>query len=403
MAREINLVPDVKYEMIRALKLRNLILFICIVVASASVAVSAIFASIAFGHQAVVNSNKEVLKTLSDKVNSYSELSEFLTIKDQLGNLSALSNNKKLLSRTFNLLSAVIPTGADTITISSLNINLSAQNPTISFDAQANSGTPPYIDYSVLESFKKSMQYLRYDYGNYVDKNGNEIPAYCIIESGSDGATFYDKDKGYYAFWLINGEGCNPSSEVEEVNVETDSDDSTNIDIVAVNEDYATETYNDQTVVRIWRTPQSDEWYKEEPVEGAPYMGLNGEISGVAHFASQCITYTGVKNEKTNKIKWSNTNESCLLVPDGIDGISISDSSNGIGSSGDLVLRFSATITLAPGFYQFSNKHVLAFGPDGHYNVTDSYVQIQNIFEQRAADCAADDTSCNNANNEGGN
>ena len=36
MAREINLVPDVKNEMIKTLKLRNLIFFICIVVVAGS-------------------------------------------------------------------------------------------------------------------------------------------------------------------------------------------------------------------------------------------------------------------------------------------------------------------------------------------------------------------------------
>ena len=47
--REINLVPDVKDEMIKALKLRNFTFFVCIVVASISVALIVIFASIAGG------------------------------------------------------------------------------------------------------------------------------------------------------------------------------------------------------------------------------------------------------------------------------------------------------------------------------------------------------------------
>ena len=41
---------------------------------------------------------------------------------------------------------------------------------------------------------------------------------------------------------------------------------------------------------------------------------------------------------------------------------------------------------------------MLALGPSGRYNVTDSYVQIQNIFGERAADCAPGDTACNSAN-----
>ena len=58
MAREINLVPDIKGEMIKALKLRNFIFFISIVVAGASVAVVLVFAMIAGGQQVAVNSKK---------------------------------------------------------------------------------------------------------------------------------------------------------------------------------------------------------------------------------------------------------------------------------------------------------------------------------------------------------
>ena len=46
-------------------------------------------------------------------------------------------------------------------------------NPTFTIDAQANAGQEPYIDYRVLDAFKKSMQYMRYDYGEYVDKEGD--------------------------------------------------------------------------------------------------------------------------------------------------------------------------------------------------------------------------------------
>ena len=249
MAREINLVPDIKGEMIKALKLRNFTFFLCIIVASASIVISLILAGIAGGQQAIVDGKKDTLNTLSQKINAYSNLDEFLTIKDQLGNLSAIANNKKTLSRTFNFLQALLPTGADTITISELNIDLSPANPTISFDAQANAGEAPFIDYNVLDSFKKSMQYMRYDYGDYVDKNGAKIPAYCIIETGPDGATLYDQEKSsYYAFWLIAGDGCNPS-------YKSDDTEENSSNIADLTKGYTLEEYQGQTVVRIWRTP----------------------------------------------------------------------------------------------------------------------------------------------------
>lgn len=385
MAREINLVPDIKSEMIKTLKLRNFIFFLCIVVASASVVVTTVFGLVMGGQRAALDSKNNTINTLSAKLNSYSDLSDFLTIKDQLSGLSTISGNKKVLSRTFNILSALIPTGADTITISELNVNLTGDQPTFSFDAQANAGKEPFIDYQVLESFKKSMQYMRYDYGKYVDKNGATIPAYCMIESGDDGATFTEPSKGIYAFWTINAEGCNPSE--------------------AKTSDYTTEEYNDTEVVRIWRTPQYNDWYKQTQIEGQPYMSLNGQISGVEHFESACITYTGNASQNSASPKWIDSNESCLLVPNGTDGINVSDSSNGRGADDELVLRFSAIISLAPEVYNFNKTHLLAIAPTGHYNVTDSYVQVQAMFGERAKDCAEDDTTCatetNNAN--GGN
>ena len=411
MAREINLVPDIKGEMIKALKLRNFIFFLCIVVASASVAATVIVGLIMGGQQLALDNRKTTLDDMSTKLNSYSDLSDFLTIKDQLSSINALTNNKKVLSRTFNILSALIPTGADTITISELSVNLSGDAPTFTFDAQANAGKEPFIDYNVLDSFKKSMQYMRYDYGDYVDKNGNVIPAYCIIESGIDGAIFRDSARGIYAYWTINGEGCNPSGTTSDTvsdNVSGATSDSTtdstsdftadsatdtNVNL-ATSLGYATEEYDGQQVVRIWRTPQTSEWYSENPVSGQPYMSLSGEISNVAHFESACITYTGDASQRASEPDWTETNESCLLVPDGTDGIKISDSSNGRGASGDLVLRFSATITFNPAVYSFNNHHVLAIAPSRRYNVTDSYVQIQAMFGERAADCEEGDTAC---------
>lgn len=385
MAREINLVPDIKDEMIKTLKLRNFILFLCIVVAAASVGIAAILGAIAAGQQIAVDGKKTTVNNLSAKVKSYSDLTDFLTIKDQLGNIQSTADNKKVLSRTFNILSALLPKGADTITISELSVNLSDAEPSFSFDAQANAGSEPYIDYNVLDSFKKSMQYMRYDYGRYVDKDDNEIPAYCIIESGLDGATFTEPSRGLYAFWTINSDGCNPSSNKTETGEEAKNQSSNQDD------SYTYEDYQGEQVVRIWRTPQYTEWYASKN------LSEDGTISGIPHFKSSCIRYFANKDD-SGTLKWSSENLSCLLVPGGIDGINITDSSNGKDANEELVLRFSAKITLNPEVYKFNNKHVLAFGPEGRYNVTDSYTQVQAMFGARAVDCEEGDTACKGGN-----
>ena len=371
MAREINLVPDIKNEMIHALKLRNLIFFLCIIV-SAGIIVVVVLLGITKGTQDLVIANREeTITAMSNKINSYSDLSHFLTIRDQVSDLNTISENKTVLSRVFYILPAILPTGADTITISELNVNLSTDSPTISFEAQADAGSEPYIDYNVLDSFKKSMPYIHYDYGSYVDAEDNQIPAYCMIETDSDGSILKDEESNIYAYWQIETSGCK-------------SEDSTAT--------YTVEEYDGQNVVRIWRTPRFAEWVASEN------MTTSGEISGVAHFESQCITYKNVRTSDGSD-KWSEDfSSSCSLVPDGVAGISISESSNGRSSDNNLVLRFAATITLNPEYFNFNNTHMLAFGPSGRYNVTDSYSQIQGMFSERAADCSKTDTACKGGN-----
>ena len=380
MAREINLVPDVKEEMIKALKLRNLILFICIAVSIASVVITLIFGLIMGGQQLARDSKKQAIEDLSSKLNSYNELGQTLTIKNQVENIDTLSGDKRIFTRTFNLLSAIIPTGADTIKISELNINLSEDQPTLNLDAQANAGKDPYIDYNVLDSFKKSMQYMHYDYGEYVDKNDNPISAYCMIEKGSDGAMLQENNN-YYAYWTIEEEGCAPTGDSKK-------------------SDYQTENYEGKEVVKIWRTPNFSEWYKTGDKTN---ITLDGVIKGVPHFSSQCITYTGDDTANRDNPKWDSENSCNLIMTDSEtgSGIKISESSNGRDANNELVLRFNATIYVNPEFYRFSNQHMTAIAPSNRVNVTDSFVQIQNMFSQRANDCQAGDTSCQSTVNSG--
>lgn len=416
MAKEINLVPDIKDEFIKALKFRNFVFFLCIVVAASSLIVILIFLSIAGGQQGFITAKQNTIDALQKKISDYSDLSDFLTIRDQLKNISLITENKKMMSRTFNILSAIIPTGDDYINISELSVDLADEAPNFTFEAQANAGTDPKIDYKVLDSFKKSMQYLRYDYGEYVDKNDQVIPAYCIVESSMDGSTFRDPERGYYAYWLIDGEGCDPSAEEEEEEEEdvlTVENNLSDVELLSEeklvvaprNVDYQTETYDGQRVVKIWRTPQYTDWYKSNPSDDEPYMDLSGTIHNIPHFNSSCITYSGTEKDN-GTVTWSTTNESCLLVPpadaEGNGGISIEDSSNGRNADEELVLRFSAVITFAPEVFNFNNHHMLALPPAGRRNVTDSYAQIQSIFAERATDCAQNDTECITTPTNGG-
>lgn len=416
---EINLVPELKDKAIKAIKLRNLIFFGCIVVVAASVAILIVLGVIKGGQDLALANKDDQLSKFSSKIQSFEDLDELLTIQSQLSGINSLNSNKKVLSRIFNVLQTLLPTNGDEITISELSVNLDES--TISFDAQARAKTEPFINYNVLNAFKQSMGLMRYDYGRYVDKNGNQIPTLCIQEQDVNGTIS--------AIWAQGATGCDPSNnedgltasneeaqkifaaanaepelkektrEVEVTDEDEDDEEDSDEDDEEVNyleglenpgstviKEEKKKTKQEVIWTTIYRTPLFNEWYNKG------YMSLDGQISGVQHFETSCYTYTGIddgKNEKnedgTEKLsaKWTMDN-SCEMVP---EDINIIDSSDGRDSEGELVLRFSAVININSEVFAFRNKHMLTIAPTGKTNVTDSYIQVEGMFDKKAEAC----------------
>ena len=443
---ELSLVPEVKRQMIKTMKIRNIFLFVCIVLVSVAGGTVAIMASIWTGQNITMNGQDTRLDSMSKKLNDYDSLGEFLTIQDQLSKISETNSNKKVLSRVFSILGVLLPSGPDTIRVSDLAADM--QNSVLRFDAQADAKVAPYIDYRVLESFKKGVSLMKYDYGRYVTANGDEIPTRCIVETDKDGNTLVEEESNglatnryIYAYWLKGKKGCDPDrgdlsddtkEEEEEEKAEKEAEEKVSVtsesflnqftvtktaeegagsgdDAVSqaaqkaeeqkkIKDDYdkKLEAMNDYEkeladlqlssgakmenvdVVKIYRSPRFSDWYKDG------YIDEGGTISGVQHFESQCITYSG--EDSTGVMKWTSTND-CMLAT---EQPTIQDSSNGRDVNGELVLRFTASLSLEPAVFSFNNKHVMAISPSGQ-NVTDSYRQIEGMFEQRAADCSDSD------------
>ena len=403
---EINLVPDIKLQMIKMLKVRNLVFFICLVVVAAVAGVVLVLSMIVGGQAIAMNSQDRRLNDMSAKVLGYEGLNEFLTIQSQLDGLAKIGDNRKVLSRTFSILNVMLPQGADSVTLSELNVNLDTN--TLMFDGQADAGEEPLIDYRVLEAFKKGVALTKFDYGRYVDADGSEIPTWCI-EEASESGEIYNENGNIYAIWKRGNYGCDPKRDDNAEKRPTtdmtgnplDLSDVTDMSNGSADNNIAgeNETRGDTTVADeiIYRTPLFNEWHEnggKEEMGGdyAPNMTLTGEISGVPHFESRCFKYSGseITNNGKKVVKWAAENE-CVLAPEGVD---ITESSNAKDPMNDnLVLSFSAVITLNEELFKFKNKHVMGIGPSGQ-NVTDSYVQIEGMFNERAKDCEVGDNTC---------
>lgn len=148
---EINLVPDVKQELIRAQRIRATVIMFSIILGIVSIAVVSLLASFVFVAQNLRNSIADkAITTQSAALSSVEDLSKTVTIQNQLTKITALNSEKMIDSRIFDMLVAIIPPQPNDVKFSSLLIDSATGRITI--DAQAANG------YTALEVFKKTIE-----------------------------------------------------------------------------------------------------------------------------------------------------------------------------------------------------------------------------------------------------
>jgi hypothetical protein len=164
---EINLVPDIKLELLRAQKARSLVIMICSIVSIAAVAIVALLVLYIYSAQLIRGNIADTTITdEGEKLSSVEDLSKMLTIQNQLSKISQLNDSKKVHSRIFNLLDNINPPSPNDVSISSLNVDSITK--TISIDGQAING------YSALEIFKKTIIGAKVSYKDS-DKNSQDV------------------------------------------------------------------------------------------------------------------------------------------------------------------------------------------------------------------------------------
>lgn len=168
---EINLVPDVKQELIRAQRVRTSVITISILIGLISIAIVAVLAIYIFVIQNVRgNISDKDITTGYAKLEKVSDLSKTLTIQNQLSQIGELNSKKSIDSRLFDVLAAVIPPSPNEIAVSQLNLD-STEN-TLSIQGQAPNG------YSAAEVFKKTIEGAKINY----TKNGETLSDYLASD-----------------------------------------------------------------------------------------------------------------------------------------------------------------------------------------------------------------------------
>lgn len=146
---EINLLPDVKRELLRTRMMRNTVISFSILIGITSLAVT-VFLAVVLGGQlagqaiqdAAINDKNHQLSTVSD-------LDKTVTIQHQLKKLNEQHRNKQATSRLFDVVGATNPPAPNNVRFSS--IKLDPDEKTITIEGSAERG------YIALEVFKKTI------------------------------------------------------------------------------------------------------------------------------------------------------------------------------------------------------------------------------------------------------
>lgn len=159
---EINLIPDVKQQYIKAKQARTMVISGAIIVGIVSVGLVVLLAVYLFGVQTLrstladnnITKNEKTLKEVPD-------LDKMLTIQSQLSSLKSLHDQENITSRVFDLLAAINPAAPNQVTFS--NVKFDATNGIVHVDGQASNG------FVAADALKKTIQATKFNY-----KDGKE-------------------------------------------------------------------------------------------------------------------------------------------------------------------------------------------------------------------------------------
>ena len=175
---EINLIPNVKRELLKAQRIRSRVIAGSILIGSLSSVVVVLLALYVFTFQYAQGAlaDSEITKQ-SNILKSVEDLSKTLTIQNQLTKISLLNSSKKIDSRIFDVLNAIIPPAPNDIQISSLEI--SSDSGSVAIDGEAGNG------YAAVEVFRKTLEGANVSYKTYSSTDNLVTPLASSISTSS--------------------------------------------------------------------------------------------------------------------------------------------------------------------------------------------------------------------------
>ena len=146
---EINLLPNVKRELLKTRAMRNRVISISFLVGGASIVAVVVLALILGSQIAAEAVQSGVIKDRNDKLMAVEDLNKVVTIQNQLTKINEQHSRKKINSRIFDVVTAVNPVAPNNVSFSDIKVNPGSK--TITLEGSAVNG------YSALETLKKTI------------------------------------------------------------------------------------------------------------------------------------------------------------------------------------------------------------------------------------------------------
>ena len=173
---EINLIPDVKQELIKAQRTRTAVISGSILASIIAAGLVVVIALYVYGVQTFRSSILDgQIKDGAAKLTEVEDLSKILTIQNQLSKITALNNDKNINSRVFDMLSAVTPSGDNSVRFSQISID--SEETMIRLEGQTRA-------YDSMEVFKKTLRSAVIEYTTADSEEKEITPLASDISTG---------------------------------------------------------------------------------------------------------------------------------------------------------------------------------------------------------------------------
>lgn len=178
---EINLIPDVKQEFLKAQKLRNATVSMSILAGLGAIGLTGVLALLLGAQLLHEGFQKEAVKTEFAKLQKVSGVNDLLTIQSQLAAIPEIQNNKSMTSRVFDTIVAITPSDQNQIKISNLQID--PESNTMTIEGSTASG------FTATDVFRKTILNTNVSY-----LSGDEDVTVPLTDEVVMGPTSYGED-----------------------------------------------------------------------------------------------------------------------------------------------------------------------------------------------------------------